>query len=71
MRTPKQRPPKYHARRFPSPRQMRAVELGADELMALLEWELRERPRALRLARGRYTVFCRRLLAQLERRRAA
>jgi hypothetical protein len=36
----------------------RAVELGPIELMSLIEWELRSRPRALRNARRKYRDFC-------------
>jgi hypothetical protein len=47
----------------------RAVELGPVELMALLEWELRHRPRALRNARREYVDLCQRLYARLARAR--
>jgi hypothetical protein len=56
-------------RRFPSRRQIRAVELGADELMAQLEWVLRDRPRALRNAQRRYQSFYIATLASLEKSR--
>ena len=56
-----------HRHRFSSPRQLRAVELGADELIARLEWELRNHPRALRNLRRAYRRFCWDLLAKLER----
>lgn len=36
----------------------RATKRGADDLMALAEWALRCRPRALRLARQRYLSVC-------------
>lgn len=54
-------------KRFPSKHENRAVEAGADELMARLEWELQDRPRALRNARARYRECCAALLAQIER----
>jgi hypothetical protein len=47
--------------------EQRAVELGADELVNLLEWEFRERPIALRNARERYRKFCAGLYRQLQR----
>jgi len=58
-----------HRRRFPTPRELRAVELGADELMARLEWELRCRPRTLQSVRARYRRFCAESLSRLERSR--
>jgi hypothetical protein len=54
-------------RRFPSRRQIRADELGADELMAQLEWVLRDRPQALRNARACYRKYCNSVLARIER----
>jgi hypothetical protein len=53
--------------RFPSRAELRAVELGPAELMNLLEWKLRKRPRALRHARRRYCQFCVALYRNLER----
>jgi hypothetical protein len=53
--------------RMPTAKMQRAVELGAIELVALLEWELRSRPVALRHLRDRYRDFCAGLLRQLER----
>jgi len=47
----------------------RAVELGPVELMALLEWELRRRPVALRNARTKYKEFCVALYRRLEKAR--
>jgi hypothetical protein len=58
-------------RRFPSRRHLRAVEIGADELMARVEWEFRQRPHALRNVRTQYRRFCVSLLARLERRSKA
>ncbi len=55
-------------RRFPSRRERRALELGADELIGLLEWRLRARPRGLRGARRLYRQVCLELLERLERR---
>jgi hypothetical protein len=52
--------------RFPSQQEVRAVELGVDELHARLEWGLRGRPRALRAARRKYRDYCGSLLAKLE-----
>ena len=54
-------------RRFPTRHEARAIELGADELHARLEWELRERPRALKNERRRYRAFCLTTFSQLER----
>lgn len=51
---------------FPSALQIRALELGADELMGRLEWILRDRPRALCNARMRYQCFCASLMSQIE-----
>jgi hypothetical protein len=55
------------AKRFPSRRRLRAVEVGADQLVGLLEWVLRGRPRALRNLRTRHRDYCFRLYAELER----
>ena len=52
---------------FPTRREQRALELGADELHGRLEWLLRERPRALRGIRENYKKFCHSLLCQIER----
>jgi hypothetical protein len=49
-----------------SPTTERAVELGPVELMALLEWELRNRPRALQNQRKKYIAFCVELYRKLE-----
>jgi hypothetical protein len=54
-------------RRFPSRRQVRAVELGADELIARAEWHFRARPRVLRHLRDTYRRFCAAILAKIER----
>ena len=53
-------------KRFPTPRQQRAIELGADELHSRIEWALRNRPHALRNARRRYQDFCTSLLCHLD-----
>ena len=50
-------------------RKDRAVELGPVELIALVEWELRDRPRALGNARREYIAFCHRLYRRLTRAR--
>jgi hypothetical protein len=55
------------ALRFPSARQLRAVELGADELIARAEWSYRARPRVLRNLRRAYRQFCLYLLEKIER----
>lgn len=55
------------ARRFPSSRGRGAIEFGADELIASLEWFLRNSPRSLRAVRNRYRKFCIAMLAQIER----
>jgi hypothetical protein len=54
---------------FPAAREFRALELGADELIARLEGEFRGRPRALRNSRRDYTNVCSRLYGGLQRRR--
>jgi hypothetical protein len=53
--------------RFTTRRQIRALELGADEIYLLLEWGLRSRSRSLRAARRRYQKFCTDALSRLER----
>ena len=58
---------KTRSRRFPMPGQLRALELGADELHARLEWVLRNRPRALLAARKRYQGYCCVTYARLNR----
>jgi hypothetical protein len=58
-----------HRRRFSTPRELRAVEFGADEIHARLEWHLRCRPQALRNVRARYRRFCVESLSRLERSR--
>jgi hypothetical protein len=55
------------AQRFPSRAEQRAVELGPVELMNLLEWRLRTRPRALRPQRRKYSQFCLELYRRLRR----
>jgi hypothetical protein len=45
-------------RQFPSFAEQRAVELGPQELMNLIEWQLRRRPRSLRNVRSKYRTFC-------------
>jgi hypothetical protein len=55
------------AKRFPTPRQQRALDIGADELHSRIEWVLRNRPQALRNARRRYQEFCSSLLRNLSR----
>lgn len=51
------------------PTRQRAEEIGPSELMALLEWELRDRLRALRNVRREYRAFCLRLYRRLARAR--
>jgi len=53
--------------RFPSRRENRAVELGADELIARAGWIFRSRPRGLRNLRRTYRDFCLFLLEKIER----
>ena len=48
---------KKKRRRFPTERQSRILERGADEYQNLLEHELRGRPRALKNARDKYKAF--------------
>ncbi len=50
-----------------SRQEIRAVELGADELIARAEWIFRSRPRALRNLRRANRHFCSFLLEQIER----
>jgi hypothetical protein len=58
----------YHKRpHFPSRQECRAVELGADELVARAEWTLRSRPRALLNLRSAYRRFCLLILEKIER----
>lgn len=52
-------------------REERAVELGPAELMVLLEWALRNRPRAVRNVRRSYREFCVALYRRLERARCS
>jgi hypothetical protein len=56
-------------RRFPRCRQIRALELGADKLSELLEWQLRNNPRTLKMLRRLHMVHCPALLEALERER--
>jgi hypothetical protein len=58
---------KASSRRFPSREEARAVELGADELIALCEWSFRARPRKLRNLRARHVAYCASLLREMER----
>jgi hypothetical protein len=53
--------------RFPSQLEEKAVERGADELVALAEFHFRDRPRALRNIRNAYKRFCAWLYRKLER----
>lgn len=57
---------KFAPRRFPSRRQTRAVEIGADELVARAEWIFRARPRVLRNLRHLYLQFCVLLFKKIE-----
>ncbi len=45
-------------RKIETERVRRAVEIGPDELMNHLEYQLQHRPRALKNARSRYKQFC-------------
>ena len=54
-------------RKQPGAQLPRAEEVGAVELVALLEWSRRNRPRALRYARSVYVDSCRKLYALLAR----
>jgi len=47
----------------------RALGLGPEKLIELLEWQLRDRPRALHAARGIFERACLALLLCLERAR--
>ena len=44
-----------------------ALKRGADELQNRLEWVLRNRPRALKMARRRYREFCLRVYRAIGR----
>jgi hypothetical protein len=55
------------SKRLPSDREQRAVERGADELMALAEFHFRKRPRVLLRLRKLYAWFCVHLYSTLER----
>jgi hypothetical protein len=59
--------PETHKRRFPSTREVRAETIGPLELMNLVEWVYRARPRALRIVRQQYRAFCLYLLKKIER----
>jgi hypothetical protein len=50
-------------------RNERATEFGPVELVTLLEWELKHRPRALRNVRTKYKKFCLELFQRLEKAR--
>jgi hypothetical protein len=52
-----------------SQRREHALKRGADDLMALVEWCLRDKPRALRRARRRYVKLCERLYKLIARAR--
>jgi hypothetical protein len=54
-------------RQFPSAVRRRAEELGPVELMTLLEFRLKDRPRSLRNVRREYSNFCLSLYQRLER----
>lgn len=60
-------PAEKFRKRFPSRREIRAVELGPERLMVHAEWVLRDRPRALRNLRQTYRRFCTFLLAKISR----
>jgi hypothetical protein len=44
----------------------RAETIGAEELMNLLEWRLRQNPDLLAIVRKQYSDFCSSLLLELE-----
>lgn len=46
--------------------EQRATEIGPIELMSLLEWRLRSRPKSLRNARRSYVKLCVEMYRQLE-----
>ena len=54
------------ARRLPSAQQVRAQQIGADELMNQAEWTFRHHPEALRHLRRAYARFCVCLLNRIE-----
>lgn len=58
--------------RYRTQRRERALERGADELMSLCEWALRDWPRKLKRARRGYALLCLRLdraISRAQRRR--
>jgi hypothetical protein len=59
--------PAIQPRRFPSDRETRAVCIGVEELVGLLEWRLRKRARALRNLRREYSRLCLSLYSRLQR----
>jgi hypothetical protein len=54
-------------RSFPSSQEIRAVEIGADELVSRAEWALRRHPRTLRNVRRAYLRLCVFVLGQVKR----
>jgi hypothetical protein len=54
-------------RRFPSRREIRALNIGADELMNIASWVFRKDPSALKNLRREYRSFCSSLLRKIER----
>ena len=65
--SPSKRIARKRVRRFPSRRQLRALEIGCDELMNLAAYVLRQRPRAVKNLRRAYRRFCGSILDKIER----
>jgi hypothetical protein len=53
-------------RRFPGELELRAIELGSDELLNQASWIFRARPRTLRNIRRKYRRFCLLLFRKIE-----
>jgi hypothetical protein len=54
-------------RSFPSPEEIRAAAIGADELITMAEWVFRFRTKKLRVIRTRHRAYCAQLLREIER----
>jgi hypothetical protein len=54
-------------KKVPSRIELRATDLGADYLISLAGWVLKNRPAALRRCRTRYKKLCVALLRRIER----
>jgi hypothetical protein len=54
-------------KRFPTKLEQRAVELGADNLIAMAEWLFRFQPRKLKILRDGHRAYCSSVLRKIER----